>query len=37
MVSSGYNRIEDKMSMNMYNDLVFKKKSMRIDWRKIGK
>ncbi len=24
------------MSLNMYNDLVFKKKSMRIDWRRIA-
>ncbi len=34
---SGYLR-EDKMNASMmYNELSFKKKTARVDWRKIGK
>jgi hypothetical protein len=34
---SGYIR-EDKMNASMmYNDLSFKKKTARVDWRKIGR
>ena len=32
---SGYYK-DDKMSLNMSSGLLFKKKSTRIDWRKIG-
>ena len=33
---SGYQR-DEKMLLNMNNSLTFKKRSARIDWRKIGK
>jgi hypothetical protein len=33
---SGFYR-DDKLSISMNNSLSFKKKTFRIDWRKIGK